>query len=281
MHLSFRTAVLWVLLSAFFISGSATIGLTYYRYIKKQRLQQSEYNIVAIVQTTPDQERLKTVFLAELMHLSYDHPTNLFRFNTKEAQRILMSTALISAVKVKKILPGTIYVDYTMRKPIAYLSDFTNTVIDHEGVTFPFTPFFTPKRLPEVYLGMSQESLTWGKAIRNVQCKFALYLIDLITNQCCSKDSQLIRVDVSKSLADSYGQKQVIIILEDQINREGTQLIMPQILRLSVDHYRQELANYLALRPILHKQYTPSEGNSRLSPITIDLRISNLAFIGH
>lgn len=288
--LPLRSAIFWILLATLIISGTATIGLIYYRYIKKQRFQQVQYNIVAIVQTTPDKERLKTIYLTELLNLSVDRPTNLFRFNAKEAHKTLMASPLITSARVKKILPGTVYIDYTLRKPLAYLLDYTNAVVDKEGIVFPFNPFFTPKKLPEILLGMTdQQSLAWGKPLGGIKCKLALYLIDLVSENCCTEYSFLTRVDVSQVLADSYGQRQIVISVEDHIvklidNENTKKVIIPQLLRLSVDHYRQELANYLLLRMLLHEQALnviteKSENVIRNSPVIIDLRIPELAYI--
>lgn len=288
--LSFRTACLWILFSTLFVSGSATAGFVYYRHIKRQRCQQSQYNIVAIVQTTPEKERLKTVYLAELLNLSVDHPTNFFRFHSKEAKRTLTASPLITSAHIKKVLPGTIYVDYSLRKPVAYLLDYTNTVIDREAVAFPFKPFFTPKKLPEVYFGLSNNpSLVWGQQFKGMKSRLAIYLIDLITENCCTGSSFLTRVDVSNALADSYGQREIIVIMEDHIeltNSEKSQivLIVPQMLRLSVDNYRQELANYLVLRTFLREKnfsIKTEEINQsiRSKPILIDLRIPKLAYV--
>lgn len=286
--LPFRTAMLWICLTTFFTCGTFFVGFLYYKKIQRIRYQEPQYNIVAIVQTTPDKERLKTVFLSELFNLSIDKPTNLLQFNASEAEKKLLSLPMITSAQVKKILPGTIYTEYSMRKPLAYLLDYSNVALDSEGVAFPFKPFFTPKKLPEIYLGNFPSGHVMGKPINTVQCKLALYLLSLITEQCCAEKTQLVRIDVSKALADSYGQRQIVVILEDQIERnvEGKLVLVgvPQMLRLSVDHYRQELANYLALRPFALQQGSsiPLDVNSktnRTKPIIIDLRIQELAYI--
>ncbi len=287
-ELSFRVAMLWIVLFTLCVSGSAAVGFSYYRYIKKQRLQLTQYNIVAILQTTPDKERLKTTYLAELLHLSVDHPTNLFRFKAKDAKKKLLSSPLITSASVKKILPGTIFIDYTLRKPFAYLLDYSNTVVDHDAIPFPFKPFFTPKRLPEIYLGLQDaKPPIGGKQIQGIKGQLAIYLIDLIVENCCTENSYLVRVDVSNSLADSYGQKQIIVEMEDHVeklmaNGKAAMVIIPQLLRLSVDNYRQELANYLTLRPLIRKKDIDLENSDkaiRLEPIVIDLRIPQLAYV--
>lgn len=287
--LSFRIAMLWIFLITFFCCGSFLVAFFYYKKIRRIQFEQTQYNIVAIIQTTPDKEKLKTVFLAELFDLSVDHPTNLLRFDAREAKKKLLSLPLITSARVKKILPGMLYVDYTMRKPIAFLLDYANTVVDREGVPFPFKPFITPKKLPEIYLGIDNDKdFVLGQPIRNDKSKLALYLLDLINQHCCFEKSQLLRVDVSKALADSYGQRQIVVIMEDQIQKKTEQgfaiVVIPQILRLSVDSYRQELANYLAMKSSIIEQGMKDGVKeftkvNRVKPVIVDLRIPQLAYI--
>lgn len=285
--LPIKRALLWIFLSTLFVSGVSALGFFYYQQFKKTH-QGPAYTIQAIIQTTPEKERLKTIYLAELLKLSVDHPTNLFRFDVKEAQRVLKLSPLIKEATIKKIHPGILFVDYTLRKPIAYLLDFTNTVIDHEGVAFPFKPFFTPKNLPEIYLGLDEESsLEWGAPIKGIKSKLAIYLLELMQTYCCTDSSTLVRMDVSKVLEESYGQKQIIVIMEDrqEVETESKKMITiitPHVLRLSVENYRQELAHYLTLRPLLRKKSKASDDSERLihlPQIIIDLRIPELAYL--
>jgi len=285
---SMRAAILWIFLFTICVSGSASVALFYYHHFKKQHLQQPQYNIVAISQTTADKEPLKTIYLAELLQLSMDQPTNLFRFNSKEAQRILLNSPLIKSANIKKILPGTLYINYSLRKPFAYLSDYQNTVIDRERITFPFKPFFSPKRLPEIYLGLSdRNSFMWGKPLNDIKSKMAIYLVDWISENCCKDNSYLTRIDVSNILADSYGQRQIVAILEESIENEeknGIKILVSYILRLSVDDYRSGFSNYLILKPVIHRHIKNklngvSETAIRMDPIIVDLRIPDLAYI--
>lgn len=282
-YLPIRKALLWIVLSTLCISGTALIGVLYYNSIKKQRFAHPDYNIVAILQTTSDKERLKTVYFSELLNLSLDRPINLFKFNLKQAKTILLSSPLITSAHVKKIMPGTLYVDYTLRKPFAYLMDFTNTVLDHEGVPFPFNPFFTPKKLPEIYLGLDdQSSISWGSQLKGIKVRLALYLVDFIRENCCQDTSFLTRVDVSHILADSHGQRQIIVMIEEGVERTADQSVVsiPFVLRLGVDNYLQGLANFLALRPnILEKLSLQSDKSVQEESIVIDLRIPELAYI--
>lgn len=277
-----------ILILTLIISGSAALICLYIVYGRYKRAHDNSYNIVAIVQTGPEKEALKSLYLAELLQLSVDKPTNLYHFNTKEAEKLLLSHPLIRAAKVKKLAPAALYIDYSVRQPIAFLGDSTNTAIDNEGFLFPFKPFFTPKRLPEIYLGCDDAATTWGKQIQGPHATLALNLLNLIQKLCCSKISHLRRIDVSNAYADSYGQKQIVVILEDILEKEkegkAILCVEPRILRLSTMRYEQELSQYLALRAYLLEQEAqqavdPTQTVVRADPMIVDLRIPKLAFI--
>lgn len=293
-HIPLRRAVMWILLSTLAVSGSAALGLLYFKYVRGMRGTDPKFNIIAIVQTGPEKEALKTVYLAELLGLSVDKPTNLYRFRSSEGKEKLLASPLIKSADVKKIIPGTLYIDYVARKPVAFLEDYTNTAIDMDGVMIPFKPFFTPKRLPIVVLGLSQHdyptgSSLWGTKIRGIRARLALDLLAFAQEKCCSKASLLTRVDVSHAYASSYGQRQLVLEFEDklEIDREGhpVLIILPRILRLSVENYSKALADYLVLRNYLDEKEMkthshPPKGTVVRAPAkVIDLRIPDLAFL--
>lgn len=287
-------ALFWILLSTLLVSGTAAIGLLYYQYIKEIHANDDAYRIVAIVQTVPENEGLKTVYLAELLDLSLDKPLNLYRFNTKEATRKLLSSPLIKEARVKKIRPGTIYVDYIMRSPIAFLADYSNTVIDGEKYLFPYKPFFTPKRLPEIYLGASlsdrSNDILWGVPVEGEPVELALSLLHYLQKKFGHEACQVKRIDVSKAYASSCGQREIILMLEEQMEHtvkgKTRHYQFPRILRLNTESYLQGLANYRVLQKHLLKQElsTLAANDKALvkQPVRIfDLRLSHLAFVSN
>lgn len=283
-----KQALLGILTSVLMVFGTITLGWLFYHYVKEHYAHDDTYRIAAIVQSTPDKESLKTVYLAELLGLSVDHPTNLYRFRSKEARRKLLANPLIKEARVKKVRPGTIYIDYVLRKPIAFLSDFANTAIDIEGMPFPFKPFFTPKKLPEIYLGISgsyDESPIsggqWGRKIAGPRIDLALELYQHLNALYCSDTVQLRRIDVSKAYAASYGQRQIVVILEKHQLKDlktGPVLCRSRhILRLNTKNYIQGLADYSMLQPRLLETCAQT-GETDISSIIFDLRLPQLAF---
>jgi hypothetical protein len=254
-------ALLLILLSTLMVSGTALMATLYYLHVKEMRLHDSQYRIVALVQECDQKEPLKTGYLAQLLDLSVDQPTNLYKFNIKEGERKLMSCPLIKKAVIQKISPGTLFVQYQVRIPVAYLGDYTNTAIDSEGYLFPFQPFFTPKKVPVIYLGIESQ---WGDSI-DQQDKFVLVL-DLLKNlePVVNESMYVKQIDVSDAFSESYGNRQIVVILTSLIQGNS------YILRLNAEQYKEGLENFRLLKNNLKEQH----------PLTmIDFRISHLAFI--
>lgn len=279
-----KNALAMLIVITCMISGSASVFFAYFKYIQGQRIHDSKYEIQAIIQASNENEPLKTVYLAELLNLSINKPTNIYRFNTHLAEHQLLLSPLIKKAEVRKIYPGTIHVHYISRVPIAFLVDYANTAIDKDGVIIPIKPFFTPKILPEIYLGLESETIphVLGYPIKTRQLSLAKALLKYLGNHICSDTCQLKRIDVSDAYASSYGQKQIVVVLEEKIEKlKNKKSLLSQhlrILRLTSNNYEQELQNYLVLQRYLAEKLKLKNSEKSQSSV-IDLRIPQLAFI--
>lgn len=148
------------------VAGLLWMGRLYLDKEAHRRLHDPQYHIVAIVQTHETSDRLNSGYLAECLDLSCDRPENLYAFDLEKAHLRLLASPLIASVKIKKIPPGTLHILYRMRQPIAYVGDVTNTAVDREGVLFPVSPFYAPKKIPHIFLGLPFTELSWGKSVR-------------------------------------------------------------------------------------------------------------------
>ncbi len=258
-------AILWILLSTLCISGTALMGWLYYLHARQLKLRDEQYNIVAIVQNNTQPDSLKTVYLAELLNLSLDRPLNLHEFDTDEAELKLLKDPLIKRATIKKIFPGTLYIDYMMRLPFFLVGDFTNTAIDEEGFLFPFQPFYTPKNIPRTFLGLNQNECQWGLCLTShPSFQTATQLIHQFKK--LEEQFHLKHIDVSQANAEYFGKRQIVIVCE-----ECGKAIPQFFLRLSTAQIEQELLNFLALQLFLKKDKTKN--------FTIDLRLEHLAFV--
>ena len=237
----------WIVGSLLLIPGAV------YKYWKPKQQPHIDY-LCRLVQTGPQKEALKTPYLAELIQLSADRPIIAQKFDPILAKRNLKASPVIKNAVIKVIKPDTVYIDYTVRQPIAWLYDFDNVALDDEGVPFPIIPFFSPKKLPEIILGLN--TFTWGMPLKNEKTELSLTLLKMMLDKSLS----VLRLDVTAAFAPSLGKREVVVVLEEN----G----FSKYLRLTPKNFAQELGNYLELRKTL-----PPETQ------VIDLRIPQLAFI--
>lgn len=288
--LSLVAALTWIVGSTFLISGTTYTTLKYVQKQKSSKGFDPHYRIVSIVQTGPQREALKTVYLAELMGISIDRPIPSFSFNCELAKKRLLQSPVIKEAEVKISSPSSLYVDYTARQPLAWLYDYVNAAVDEEGYLFPVSPFFSPKKLPEIYLGISSETLKWNTQLKNKEIALAISLLKLLSEPLYRDLFSLRRIDVSNAYAESYGIREVVILTEDQIvmhqNEKEVHFVIPRFLRLSTKNYTQELGNYLKLREQMLEEERaellfPADETTlvRLPEKTIDFRIPQLAFV--
>lgn len=276
MSIPFKKALSIIFLSTFCISGIGGLGVFYYSKVKAKWGKDPKYHIVALAQTTLMQEPLKTAYLEELLNLSFDQPSNLYLLNIQTVKELLLQSPLIKKAEVKKIFPGTLLVEYVARTPIAYLADYSNTALDADGVPIPFKPFFTPKNIPEIYLGLEvdDENKLWGQVIEDPRKTLSFDVLNWVYKNWGDKRLQVKRIDTSRAYSSSYGDRQIIMTCDD-ILEECT---VPLILRLHTQNYLEGLANFKALREYLlkHKKIKKDEV---VKPLIIDLRLSQLAFL--
>ena len=277
-----------IIASTLLISVSAHLALK--AYFRGGKRVKSNAFITAIVQTGPQREALNTVYLAELMRLSVDRPVRLHAFNPEEAKRRLLSSPVIKEASVNPAKNGVVHVDYTARQPVAWLYDFYNVALDEEACPFPVTPFFSPKNLPEIYLGLPATGLKWNQQLTGNEVDLAFELLSILTQPDLADQVNVRRIDVSRAFASSFGQREIVLVMEDTVilRQKGREVnfLFPRYLRLSSKYYTKELGNYLRLRPVLLEKDIAKikfpeneEAVVTAAPKIIDFRVPNLAFI--
>ncbi len=272
-------------------------GYHLYQSWKHARLTSAQYNITAIVQTGPEKEALKTSYLAELLNLSADSPRSLYSLHPKDAEKALLASPLIQSAHIQRLPPNTLYIDYQVRKPIAYIADYRNTAIDRHGYLFPVSPFLSPKELTEIYLGLppfgaSEDSSgrrggLWRTPLNNRYLTLALDLLQTFEGSPWREGLRIKRIDVSNAFAPTLGRREIVLFTEEEfiLRRDDQQLtfIFPKILRLAPKDYAQQLNNFFALRRTMvedyRKQLATAPTGGRFAPRIVDLRILQLAFV--
>ncbi|NGX46678.1 MAG: hypothetical protein K1000chlam3_00038 [Chlamydiae bacterium] len=282
-------ALIWIFCLAIFVNASFFLCIKGYQYWKCTCTVDYKVPIKAIIQTGPQKEALKTAYLAELLGLSVDQPILSADFDLKGAQASLLTSPVIKEAEVKFKEPGILYINYTIRQPICFLHDFENIALDAKAVPFPITPFFSPKRLPEIYLGM-KENLIWKQPITGEKIELAFDLLKILEGPIVCDLFNVKRIDVSHAFEKSCGRREIVLLTGDELlvtqKEKDIRFVFPRILRLSTKNYSQELSNYLKLREqLLEKEQMQldfPEGEERrviYPQKVIDFRIPQLAFI--
>jgi len=295
----------WTLHQAFvFFIGSicttllvSIAGYFIWVHFNDKRINDPKNHIFTIIQTGSEKEALKTVYLAEIIGLSSDSPTSLYVFNCKAAEKKLLDTPLIKSANVKRIPPNAILIDYEIRKPIALIADYKNIAIDREGHLFPFFPFFSPKELPELYLGLppfgapadqiGRAGGMWGVPLTNDFWHLGLDILCFLEEAPWKESFRVKRIDVSNALMSSLGQREIVLFTEEELNisSHGKEFLctFPKILRLSSKDFKQQLSNFFVLRRNMEEAYRKQSiaifAPTRFSPRIVDLRIPHLAFV--
>lgn len=289
-----------------FFVGSATLTLTLFIFSrslftesKEKRVQDPQYLITALIQTGPEKEALQTAYLAEILGISADHPTNLYAFDIKQGEKKLKSSPLIASAQIKRMPPNALYIDYEARKPVALLGDYSNVAIDKQGHLFPVVPFFSPKELPEIYLGLpvfggTEDSFErkggrWDIPLSGKYLSLAFEVLDFLEGSPWREGLRIKKIDVSSAFAPSLGQREIVLFTEEELvlNAKGksTCCVFPKMLRLSPKDYAAQMLNFLSLRKKMMEDYSKQiEGaalpeSGRFSFRIIDLRIPHLAFV--
>ena len=255
-------ALLWIMGSVFVVTGSVYSLWTWNLY---QKVAKEKAPVLChIMQTRPHTDALKADYLAEILGLSRDHPTPLKEFDIRKAMHQLQEMPMIKEAKVMTLAEDTVYIDYTMREPIAMVYDYENIAVDEEGFLFPFSPFYSPKDLPELYFGFIEQKSSehsFIKPLEGPEWKLATHLVKILSEKAQEEKVRLQRVDISHAFAKSLGRQEIVISF-------GVGDANVHYLRLHPREYEQQLGNYFALYSQLP-----------LEEKVIDLRIGGLAFI--
>ena len=293
-RLSLVSSLCWIVGSTLIISGSGHTFFNFFLHRDKNVGHTKLLKITSLIQTGPQKEALRSEYLEELIGLSKDYPVLISHFDCNKAQRALLASPLVQEAHVEIIKPSTVYIDYTVRQPLALLYDYENIALDKEGYLIPMYPFFPPKNLPEIYLGLAPfgERVkvphlpipAWNEPLKGPCIDLAFDVLSRL--QPLARDLfRIKRIDVSKAFEESLGRRELIVIVDNQLFVSSEPIISTHYLRLSVKEYPQELGNYLELRKNLLEQdaqkLQAKDPSDRifLPEKIIDLRISQLAYI--
>lgn len=186
-----------VVLSLVLISGVPWGSYFAYKMYKSHLEQDNRYILKAIVTKSDGYNVLPSAFFSEKLGLSIDRPINLYSFPISKAEERLMAFHVFKKVKISRIPPSSLLIEYELRNPQFLLATLSNTAVDAEGIVFPYYPFFTPKKLPELRLN---GDIKWGDKL---DVAIPLKLLEEMP--------RVTGIDLSKMDLDSLGEREIAL----------------------------------------------------------------------
>lgn len=246
-EIPFRKAVLWIALSTLLVSGGSFASWWVFQLFHEARRYHPQYRLTAIAQPGP----LPTDYLAQLLGLSVESSLGLYDLSVTQAQELLLKSPLMTEVRVSRLPPHTLEIDYAVVEPVALSGHQEGMAVDAKGRQFPLHPFFVRKDLPQVF-GL-------------VHLPIALQVMDRAKQLGLSIKS----IDLTRLDSVSAGRREIVLELSDD-NKT--------LVRLPPLQAERALNRY----PLLRHQIANDLKTSTLDPsvmVIVDLRLEQLAYL--
>ncbi len=238
--------ILVLVVSSLFWTGAFFIKRL---YLERQASQVTTLRRIA---SHPHSEyRLPNALFTQLLGITPQ--TSLHTLNCNALTENLLATSVFETIHLSKAPPSTLYISYSMKKPVAKLAANEHIGIDAHGNLLPLHPFYPPLNLPSLFISPStaEQELSIG-----------LELLSLLTPICKKHSLHLSTIDLSRSTHTSFFRRETVITLLSTQNK-------PIYLRLNT-------------KKIGEIQTTLSQLLSRLNTTksgTIDLRFERIALV--
>jgi cell division septal protein FtsQ len=229
-------AFFYIMLSVVLLWGTLFVAWWYHGYTFEKKQKNAAFQLRTILSSSKTQDSLTAKQLTTLLGLSEDAP-NIYSIDPYVAKQTLENYPAIKSAKVLRLRPNALFVDYELRTPYFRLIDFENMAVDNEGYPFYLYPIFTPKKIPELYLGL--QNVSWNT--KNTQKEFALAVdVAEFIQKEYPNDLHLVRIDTHNVQNPSLGAQEIVIVFKDAHSSLYA--------RLDVQDYKTGLKRLLRLR---------------------------------
>jgi len=139
----------------------------------QQKCQDPQWTLSHINTTVTGPYKLPHTLFLHL--LGIDTPCSLFTLDLNKASATLQSFSAFKTVRLSKIPPSTLAIDYALRIPLAQLDD--NRAVDKTGASFELSPFYPPLTLPRFIC--EEEDIQMGLRLLHTLSEYKIECIDL------------------------------------------------------------------------------------------------------
>ncbi len=211
-----------------------------------------------IVQKTTTIESLSPRFFSDYLGLSpKGRSLQIQNLDIKKIQNKLTEFPIFEKVQSEFTPQGELLVSYELRRPAFLLHDFSNCGIDNLGFFIPMAPYYSPKKLTSIFLGIHH--LEWNKAYN---IKEALEILNFFSPYQ-SDDFNIKLIDLSHVKESIPARREIIVTISFAKANH--------FLRLNPKHLQKALDRYV----LLFKE--PKLQDQMIRDVVFDARISRFA----
>lgn len=197
-------------------------GWLFYKHLMQKKRLDPIYIVTTIESKTEGDEILRPEIIAEWLNLSVERKVNLYAIDLRKAAALLKKQMIVRKVAVTRKPPSVLAIEAEIRKPVAFVGERSNIALDKEGNVFPFHPFYTPKKLPKLYIGKKENFTIAQKVLEWFIEKGLLESVDSI--------------DVRSAKALSLGEREVVVVISGRYGRLNPEALdegLERFMRLS------------------------------------------------
>ena len=148
-----------------------------------------------------DYFRIREIAASEpnIIDLSFLKGRNIFSVDLdSQAQRLTESYPIYKKIRLIRVLPDRLFVDFIKRKPVAYIKLYKYFSVDEDGVLFEIPGGIQPQELP-ILLGLETKILgpKAGKKFNVKELQLALQMIRQVRSDRMLKYWRMTRVSMS------------------------------------------------------------------------------------
>jgi hypothetical protein len=208
---------------------------------QEEKANDPRWKVEKIAHRSLTEDRLPSGVLSELLELQADNPLSLFAIQPKKMKRLLEGYPPIKQARIIRLLPSTLSIEYTLRKPVALIAGVKNVALDEMGKAIFLYPFFSPKRLPRIILPHhSCESLeSLQRELSSMkETAVALDLLSLLEPIAESCHFVVDIVDTSRLTHENFFRREIVVALLPQSGKKKTLYLRlcPHTISQSLSH---------------------------------------------
>ncbi len=212
-RLSIKSSIVLILFSLFLCFLPILVVIKTIQNREEKKIESDLFELKAIIQTGPRKRALPSQYLLQQMGISNNTHKNIYSLDVDKLKKMLISHPVILDAMVDIIPPDTLYVDYTVRDPKLVLGNWENTAVDTDLTFFPLYPYYTPKKLPKVFISDINE-VKWGEKSRSSELNLTIELVKNWEDPLYSRGIAIREVDVSHAFIPKLGDREIVFLLE-------------------------------------------------------------------